>query len=514
MDELTTQLKVLNIDLPQLIKTSLLKIEELVKADALLEAEMVAQQLLRVDQENVQAMQLYGLVLFRMQKYAEAIETLEKAVKLDGENAETHNNLALCYLHTNRIEQALDRLQDAVSLDPNNHNFYNNAGIVLRAMGKPHAAANSFERALELNPSDVRTWENLGSLHGQEKELHDAIYCFQKSLELDPNNLSAKVDLAYAYHLLGEWDKAWPLYEARLEFWHKIGRHPGRFYEIYPPSRAWDGEASLEGKTICVYCEQGSGDMIQFIRFVPQLALKGATVLIDAPNDLKTLFEPFGTVRNSYDGQSYDYHCSILSLPYLLKIRPEQYLGEKPYLNASKILDMSDYKNFYRVGIVWAGNPGHPNDANRSCPLKHFRELMLPGVKLFSLQKEKSKRVYTSMPGVEVDFAAGCEDMKVVDMSEYLTDFQATASVIREMDLVITVDTSVLHLAGALGKPTWGLLAFNPDWRWTVDGSKTIWYSSVELFRQTKPGGWEEVLSKVKERLNENLLSHQRQQLS
>jgi ADP-heptose:LPS heptosyltransferase len=133
---------------------------------------------------------------------------------------------------------------------------------------------------------------------------------------------------------------------------------------------------------------------------------------------------------------------------------------------------------------------------------------MIPNVKLFSLQKEKGKRIYTAAPGLEIDFTEGCEDMKVVDLSEYLTDFSATASVIQSMDLVVSVDTSVLHLAGAMGKPVFGLIAYNPDWRWTAEGEDTIWYSSATLFRQETPGDWEGVFQKVKERINENLLSH------
>jgi tetratricopeptide (TPR) repeat protein len=498
-NELQSQLKNLNIDFDKLIADSLKKVEDLIIAEAIPEAELIASQLLRVVPDNIQALQLYGLVLLRLQKYAEATEVLDQSLQLDAANAESLNNLALCYLHTNKPKEAYDAICEAVSYDSNNFNFYNNAGIILRAMGKNDEAIETFRHALKLKPDDVRLWENLGSVLGSSLQLDKAIECFHTCLKLNPDSLSAKVDLAYAYHLKGEWEKAWPYYEFRLKYWHQSGRHTGRFYDMYPPAKAWDG-SDLSGKTICLYCEQGFGDLIQFIRFAPFLKSLGATVVIDAPPSLASLFAPYGIVRGTYT-EDYDVHCSVLSLPYLLKLTPEQYWV--PYLfQAQPVLDMKDYAGQFKIGVVWAGNPGHPNDANRSCHLKHFREMSkLPGVTLFSFQKEKSKRAYASMPDIEIDLADNCDDMRLIDMSEFLTDFQATANLLKQMDLIICVDTSVLHLAGALEIPVWGLLAFNPDWRWTIKGDRSVWYPSLRLFRQSKPGDWDSVFAEVIESL-------------
>ena len=262
-----------------------------------------------------------------------------------------------------------------------------------------------------------------------------------------------------------------------------------------------------------MYCEQGTGDMIQFVRYVPRLTAMEANVILDVPPSLETLFTPFGKTRIEYRDEPYDYHCSILSLIYLLNIPQGEYAENVPYLEAQPLLDMTDYASNFKIGIVWAGNPGHPNDINRSCHLSLFRKIAnLPNVKLFSLQKETSKRVYSSNPNNQIDLSDNCDDLKVVDMADFLIDYKATASVVNEMDLIITVDTSVLHLAGALGKETWGLIPYNPDWRWQASGSTNVWYPSVILYRQQVPGDWESVFEKIYQDLrvlyHENLLSN------
>jgi hypothetical protein len=166
---------------------------------------------------------------------------------------------------------------------------------------------------------------------------------------------------------------------------------------------------------------------------------------------------------------------------------------------------MSDYDEFFKIGIIWAGNPGHPNDANRSVYLSNFRDIgNLPNVKLFNFQKELGKRVYANSD-VQIDFAENCEDMRLVDLSQSMKDFKETSELLVGMDLIITVDTSVLHLAGALGKQTLALIPYNPDWRWGIEGTDNAWYSSVKLFRQEELGDWETVFEKVKGEVNDLL---------
>ena len=503
MNETESQLKALNIDLKDVIAKATEKIEQLLKIDAIKEAEILVKQLLVVDPTNAAGLQLYGLILYRQRKYHESIEVINKAIALDDSNAENYNNVALSYLHSGQSKEAMEAISKARQLQFTNHNFLNNQGLIYRAMGDSRSAIVCFQNAINMVPDDVKTWENLGSAYGHEKMLDRAIECFQKALELDPKTLAAHVDLAYAYHLQGDWEKAWPEYEHRLEYWHSVGRNPGRFYDIYKPEFKWDGKTSLQGKTIAVYCEQGVGDMLQFVRFVPKLKELGGKVLLDCPENLATLFKEFGEVRTNYNEQGFDFHCSILSLPYLLNMMtPDKFLSDKPYIFSDEKLDMTDYKNHFNIGICWAGNPGHPNDGNRSVPLSYFRKIYeLPNVKLFSLQKDVAKRVYANRPDLEIDLAAGCDDMKLVNVSDFMTDFLGTASVINSMDLIITVDTSILHLAGAMGKNTWALIPFNPDWRWTLSGERTDWYANTMLFRQPVYGDWQSVFDLIYNKL-------------
>lgn len=496
-----------DINVEDLVEQGLLRVEELLKNQQLEEAEMVVSQILKVDSDSIKAMQLYGLTLYAKKKYQEAIDVLVQAIMMDDLNAENYNNLSLCYLQINQGHQALEIQKKAVDLKPNNSNFLNNLAIIYRSVGNYEEAIKVFNQSLEIDPNNAKTLESLGSTYGQSKQIEKAIETFLKATEIDPTNTGVHVDLAYGHHLLGQWEKAWPHYEYRLEHWHKTNRASGIFYEMFTREKVWDGKESLENKKIIVYCEQGIGDYINFVRFIPLLTKKGATVYLECPENLAILFSDFGNITTVRTNTEYDYHCSVLSLPYLLGLTPEEYLGEKPYLNVTEKFDMSDYDGMFKIGIVWAGNPAHPNDVLRSCHLNRFRNIsQIPNVKLFSLQKDNRKRTYAKAPDVAVDLAENCDDMKVVDMSNYMSDFCETSKIINSLDLIITVDTSVLHLAGALGKETWALIAFNPDWRWTLNGNKTIWYDSVTLFRQEEFNNWDHPFLEIENKLKERLI--------
>lgn len=497
------------IDLEELKNNAIKKIEELFTSGFVKEAELIAKQLLVVDPENQAGLQLYGIILSRSRQYKDAVELFEKAISLNNKNSENYNNLALCYMHLNDFTKAISNIENAISIKKS-IDYIANYAMIKRASGDNLKAIDIYQSALQIDENNHKILQCLGSCYGQEKRYDEAIVCFKKALDINPEFLDAHVDLAYAYHLTGQWDKAWDEYEYRLEYWHSAGRNPGRFLSMYKKEKNWDGKASLKDKKIVLYCEQGFGDMIQFIRFAPKLKELGAEVLIDAPDPLKSLFSNFGIVRQGYSPDGYDYHCSVLSLPYLLNMKtPDKFLSSQYIFNDSK-LDMTDYKNTYNIGICWAGNPGHPNDGNRSCHLSNFRCLSnIPGVKLFSLQKEAGKRVYVNMPDIEIDLSSGCEDMSIVDLSEFMVNYEATCALINSLDLIITVDTSLLHLAGAMGKNTFALIPNNPDWRWTSEGDKTVWYDNVTLFRQEYPGDWTHVLEKIGNKIkNESILQN------
>lgn len=502
--KLEEELKKLNIDLNQVIENALTKSEELLKLNKITEATILLKQLLVVDPSNKNGLQLYGLILYRQGKYLESIDVQKKAILADENNPENHSNIALSYLHSGNVEEAKKEIEKAVEITPNDYNRLNNAGLIYRAAGDIDKSISYFKNAIKINPTNSIAWENLGSIYGSLKDLDEAKKCFEEAIKLNPDDLAAHVDLAYTYHLKGEWEKAWPEYEHRIEYWHSVGRNPGRFYDIYKPEKKLKKEDSVNGKNIVIYCEQGNGDIIQFARFIPKLIEKGANVFFHSPPELDSLLSTIPNLNVKLP-EEYDYHCSILSLPYLLDcMTSDKFLSNTPYFIADeeKKVDLSDYKETFNIGLCWAGNPGHPNDGNRSIYLKQFENIAnMANIKLFSLQKDLSKRVYTNLPGVEIDLTKDCDNLKIVDLSHLLSDYKATANIIDSLDLVITVDTSILHLAGSIGKETWALIPFNPDWRWTLEGEKTVWYESVKLFRQTNPGDWSDVIQKIESEL-------------
>lgn len=349
-------------------------------------------------------------------------------------------------------------------------------------LDKPQEAEDILIPQIEKHPT-AELLDLLGTTHHMRLQLAAAIACHEQAIALDNKCHAAHINLFYTRQLSGIVN--WKEYEHRHLF--------------FPAAKDWvmtlGVDAIWNGKEpgqLLIYCEQGLGDVIFFSRYLKHLK---NPFCLKINTTLNTLFQENGACCfGEDDDMCFDKHCSIASLPWLLGDPP---VNGKPYLSSKYKVDFSAYPDVYKIGIVWAGNPRHPRDIHRSLPLKHFRGIHnVPGVKLFSLQKDNSPRAYSIHPE-PISLSAGCEDMKIVDMAEFMTDFKMTAAIVSGLDLVITADTSVLHLAGALGKETWALLPYVPDWRWRFSGKMTQWYDSVRLFRQTEPGDWEGVMHNV-----------------
>jgi tetratricopeptide (TPR) repeat protein len=469
------------------------------------QAEVIVRQALKVHPEDPNGLQILGLVLHNKGQFEEAIENFEKAISLEPDNAETYNNLALCYSNTGKIDKAIDLLHNAIDLKPGCSYMFSNLGLQYRQKGDTEKAIYNFRRSLALS-EEATTWGMLGGCYGELQDLDGAEECFKKALAIDPDFAGAHVDLASIYQMRGQWEEAWPEYEWRYKVYDQL-----KFWlRIYEPEKKWTGQP-LQGKRIIVHGEQGHGDAIHFFRYVKYL--EGAHVIVHCAPQLAPLFEnqvdevyttdpsqiPVYEYRQpDYPMPAYDYHCSLLSLPYVLKNPP---IPPAPYIFTSGSVDMSDYKNCLKVGICWCGNPQHPNDANRSVRLTRFREIHdIPGVKLFSLVTDTRPRAYRFMPA-PVDLTEGADDMRIVDMAPHIQTFGDTAAIIQSLDLVITVDTAVMHLCGAVGLPCWGLIPWNTDWRWGLKGDTTVWYPSLRLFRQPTMGDWDSVFARIHKEL-------------
>jgi tetratricopeptide (TPR) repeat protein len=469
---------------------------KLLEEDKLIDAEVILKQLIKTDSKNAKAYHVLGLLNLKKRKAKQALEYFKKAIEFNPKNAENYNNASLCYISLNDADSAIECSKKAIALDPKPL-YYNNLALHFRHKGEYKNAIINICYSLGNDYNNAQTWANGGNIYILLKNLGMSEFFYNQAIELEPNNLQFQNNLANVYFLNGEWEKGWPLYEHRLENFE-----PALHYsKLYGPNK-WTGQP-LERKKIVIYCEQGHGDFLHFSRYIPKLIDLGCQVSLHVSKDIKLLFEEnFNLIIQTEKIEEYDYHCSVASLPCYLKIPIPN-----SHIKCNKLGNYEKYKTNFKIGINWAGNPLFPNDRLRSCALSYFKKIHdIPNVKLFSLQKDTRPRAYHS--GNEVDLAGGCEDMRIVNLSEYVNDFSDTAAFINGLDLIISVDTSVLHLAGSMGKLTYALIPFNPDWRWKLEGENTVWYPSVKLFRQDNYGDWNSAFEKIYKETKREIVKH------
>jgi hypothetical protein len=320
--------------------------------------------------------------------------------------------------------------------------------------------------------------------------LEDSIAAYQSALAIKPNYAEAHFALSLTLLLRGDYLDGWREYEWR---W-KREDHARMKREFVRPR--WDG-SDLDGKTIFLYAEQGDGDSIQFVRYVSKVAKYGGRVVVECQPGLQELFSSLEgidvLIAKGEKIPDFDVHASLLSLPHILKTTLETIPAEVPYLRADcRLLEALVDRERTNIGIVWAGSPVHPKDRERSTQLSRFLDLAgLPDVSLFSLQ----------VGGRRDDLRAMDPGGRLVDLGDHLESYARTAGAIDMLDLVITVDTSVAHLAGAIGTPVWVLLPYAPDFRWMRGRAESPWYPTMTLFRQEKIGDWPGVFAEVRSTL-------------
>ena len=482
------------------------------------DAELLATQILKIDPNNAKIIQLLGLLKHKQQDYNAALDYFKKSTLIEPNNFENYNNIGLCLSGLGKYNEAIEVLEKAKALRPDLDYIYSNLGLQYRSNKQIDKAIACFENALEIKES-AESWSMLGGCYGEIRDLSKAESCFIAAIKLNKDSAAAHVDLASIYQFRGQWKEAWSEYEWRFKLYEQ-----SKFWDfVFDPDKRLKCGQNINDKRILIHSEQGTGDMIHFFRYVKFMKQKGAYVILHCWESLKPLFEsevdeiytkepaeiPGYKYRDAdFDMPIHDYHCSIISLPYILDMN---FIPNDPYLKSTKNFNTEDYKDNFKIGIVWAGNPQHPNDKYRSCKLKDFKKIHdSPHVKLFNLQKDMRPRMYR-FEDEPVDLTDGADNFKIVDASEFQKDYDYTASIIEAMDLIITVDTSILHLAGSLGKPTFALISWNGDWRWKLDGKKTEWYPSVKLFRQKNLNDWDYVFEEIYEeimRSHENSLQN------
>lgn len=438
-----------------------------------------------------------GGVLEEMQLWDDAVASYENAIALRPNFPQALNNLGNSLFNLARYEEALDKFNRALALAPPNADVLTNRGNVLREMRQFTAALSDHNAALALNPSNVECFNNRGSVFREIGRLDEALADYHHALTLNPDHVGARANLALTELLLGDWAKGFEGYELRFRKWKS------RIFQPNTGAGPWRGEA-LMGKSILLYGEQGFGDAIQFIRYVPQLLAQGAhvTVLCD-----RRLHRPFSTIAPGVDfiasvetGRTFDFQIALMSLPRVLAIRPETLRSQVPYLRAEA--GRCEYwrlrlgEDGFKVGLAWQGNPAGSIDNGRSIPLRQFAPLAnIDRVRIISLQKNYgTEQLMNLPPGLTVERPG-------FDFDEGNDAFIDTAAIMANLDLVITSDTSIAHLAGALGRPVWIALKFVPDWRWLTKRSDSPWYPTARLFRQTTLDDWDGVVREIAQAL-------------
>ncbi len=448
-----------------------------------------------------------GEAFHAMEMYKEAVESHKTAILLDPQDTYAHNKIADTYLKLNQIDEAHEHLLRVIEIAPKDPNAYVKLGSsYFTTRDRFDDAMRMFNKALEVDTKHALTYNNIGAIQHDHGDLEDAISNFRKALELRPNYPTAQHNISLSLLLQGQLKEGWECHESRLVTRERshVYRVIHKLFNLIPK---WDGKSSLAGKYILLMHEQGFGDSIQFLRYVRMVLDQGARVAVHVKNPLYRLFQSYSPditlIRESDPLPPCDCAYVLMSLPYALGTDtvedipsvPGGYLSADPILKSTwgeKIAQLSKSPEKLRVGVVWGGNPEHGNDRHRSIAMEKFSALFqLPNIEFYSLQKGKPLDALKALP----------PGLPVFNLGDDCQDFADTAAAIANLDLVVSVDTSVVHLAGALGHPTWVLLPHVPDWRWLQDREDSPWYPSMRLFRQPALSDWESVLTKVGQEL-------------
>jgi len=425
-----------------------------------------------------------GTALKEAGRFQEAAEHLRETVRKEPTNHQALNNLGLCYQELGNLEEAESCFRQALASQPGFAEAHSNLGNLLLDAERFDEAEAAYDLAIRHDPAFSKAWYNKGNCFQQQNRHRQAVAMYRKALEIDPGLVEAHWNLSHSLLLLGEYGEGFQEYLWRWK----------REKTVKPPLKlpTWKGETAAEA-TLLVHTEQGLGDSIQFVRYLPLARERVGRIILAAEKALLPLFAglagadellPKGDILAIQE--RCDLAVGLLDLPSIFTRDAQEIPGQVPYLAtdphlAEALAEAVGEDPGLKVGIVWQGNPKHHNDGNRSCPAELLKPLAtVPGCRFFSLQKE-----HTSPPAW------------MTDLAPHLETFAHTAAVIHHLDLVISIDTSVAHLAGGLGKPVWTLLPYVPDWRWLLDREDTPWYPTMRLFRQRRRGDWQEVLQRV-----------------
>ena len=452
-------------------------------------------QAIRLNADYAQAHNNLGNALKAKGQADEAIASYRQAIWLKPDFAEAHNNLGITLTEKGEPDEAIAACRRAIALNPKLPQAHRNLGNALRDKGQLDEAVAACRRAIGLGPNCAEAYNDLGAALACKGQFDQAIAAFRQAIALKPSYAEARANIALSLLTQGDFQQGWEEYEWRDK---RMDALRGRRRFDQPQ---WDGR-TLEGRIILLHTEQGLGDAIQFIRYVPLVQQRGGRVIVECQGELQRLFQTMAGERQIVvRGQplpAFDLHCPLLSLPRVFGTNLANIPNVVPYLRADAGCStrwqdrLASQTGLLKIGLAWVGSPTYKNDRNRSTKLERLAPLgQVAGARFFSLQKgAAAAEATTPPPGLEL-----------IDWTEELRDFADSAALIANLDLVVAVDTAVAHLAGAMGKAVWTLLPLAPDWRWMLQRQDSPWYPTMRLFRQDSFGDWDGVIAKVTEAL-------------
>lgn len=501
------------------------------------EAARIYRQVLRAQPTDVDCLHLLGVIETQQGNFRSSLELIERAIRLSPGQAAFHANRGIALRHLGRLEaalasqdaaialqpgfaeahcnrgavlQELERFEDAlassdraIAIRPDYAKAHSNRGNALQKLGRFDEALVAYSRAIALQPGAAEAHSNRGNLYSELKQYQAALADFERAIELSPAYADAYWNSGLCHLRLGQFQIGWERYEWRLRKPDFVAMHRQDF-----GCPRWPGQPALDGRLLLLHGEQGFGDMIQFARYAPVMAARGARVILSVPEPLVRLCQRLPKVEQvvsaKADAGRCDYHCSLLSLPHALGTTVETIpSAREAYLSAdtSLVAKWSERLGYRpggrskpRVGLMWSGGTAS-KIRHRNIPLAQFAVLLDERYEFISLQKEVRES--------DREALAACTGL--AHYGDEQADFADAAAIIELVDLVISVDTSIAHLAGALGKETWILLPHVADWRWMEGRDDSPWYPRVRLYRQATRGDWSTVLERVQLELRSRL---------
>ncbi|MBU3913810.1 MAG: tetratricopeptide repeat protein [Nanoarchaeota archaeon] len=422
-------------------------------------------------------------------KLEEAERVYRKILKINPDNPDANHLLGLIAHQTENYKEALSLVKRAIEINQNNAVYYGNLAMILDKLERQEESIDAFKKAIKINPDYQGAHlahYNLSIFYKEKNKLKEALEHLNKAIEIKEDFAEAHWNRSLILLLQGKFKEGWSDYEYRFK---KQNPTDSRKYQ----KPEWDG-SPLVGKRILVISEQGYGDNIQFVRYLPLIKKQSAHIILECKDNLKALLEDSDSIdefteKENYSKIKFDFYIHLMSLPRVFNTDLNTIPNKTPYLKSNSELVSKFKENItsdkFKIGISWAGNPNQEEDKNRSARFEKFKILKeIPEIQLYSLQKGES--------------SSQLDDPDITNLSPDINNFADTAAIIENLDLIISIDTSIAHLAGALGKPVWTLLSFIHDWRWLLNRNDSPWYPNMRLFRQKEKGNWDSLFQEVK----------------